>query len=88
MARINEVQVLPEGLRAWRKERDWSQKELAERSGVSPTLIAFIETGERQPSLSNALAIATALGVTLRAFATVTPEVAALMEAAEPAAAS
>lgn len=63
--------VLPRGLRAWRLQRELSQKALAEKSGVSPTLIALIETGERQPSLVNALAITDALGIELEAVALV-----------------
>lgn len=63
------MSILPEGLRAWRSERGWSQKDLADRSGLSATLIAMIETGERQPGLSNAICLAKALRVPLRAFA-------------------
>jgi transcriptional regulator with XRE-family HTH domain len=91
VARTNEVQVLPEALRAWRNERKWSQKELADRTRVidgserlvSPTLIAMIETGERQPSLSNGLAIARALGVSLLALATCSPEIESMIRTAE-----
>lgn len=88
--------MLPEALRAWRivrgeqesSRRPLSQKELSVRAQhhggkVSPTLIAMIETGERQPSLTNALAIARALRVSLLAIATCTPEVAALIRKAE-----
>lgn len=68
--------MLPEALRAWRAERGYSQKELAERAGphVSHTLIAMIETGERQPSRLNAEDIAKALGVTLEAIAFIYPD--------------
>ena len=66
--------MLAEGLRAWRAERKLSQKQLALRAGVSPTLIALIETQERQPSLVKATAIAAALGVPVRAFAVVHPD--------------
>lgn len=92
MSRINEVQILPEALRAWRRVRgeQWTttnkplaQKDLAERAGVSPTLIAMIETGERQPSLSNGLAIARALKVSLLAIATCSADVEALIRNAE-----
>lgn len=68
------MRVLPEALKAWRSERGWSQKELAERAGVSPTLIAMIETGERQPSRLNADDIAKALDVPLEAVAFVYPD--------------
>jgi transcriptional regulator with XRE-family HTH domain len=68
------VRCLPEALKAWRKERDLSQKALAGAAGVSPTLIAMIETGERQPSRLNADDIAKALGVPLEAIAFVYPD--------------
>lgn len=68
--------MLPGALRAWRSERKISQKELSERTGgrVSATLIAMIETGDRQPSRLNALDIAEALGVPLDALAFVYPD--------------
>lgn len=69
--RRREVTVLREGLKAWRSERKLTQKQLAERAGVSATLIALIESGERQPSLWSAEDIARALNVPLRAFALV-----------------
>lgn len=74
--RRREVRCLPEALKAWRNERGWSQKELAARTGdnVSPTLIAMIETGDRQPSRLNAEDIAKALGVPLEAIAFVYPD--------------
>ena len=81
MGRRREVKVLPEALVAWREAagraatgEPWSQKELALRAGVSPTLIALIETGERQPSRLNAEEIAKALGVPLGAIAFVYPD--------------
>lgn len=72
--RRREVRVLPGALKAWRAERGWSQKELAQRSGVSAALVAMVETGERQPSRLNAEDLATALGVTLDAIAFVYPD--------------
>lgn len=65
--------MLPQGLRAWRKERGLSQARLAAATGhqVSEALIAQIETGRRQPGLTNGRAIAAALGVELEAFAIV-----------------
>lgn len=72
--RRQEVRCLPEALKTWRKQRDMSQKTLAALSGVSPTLIAMIETGDRQPSRLNAEDIAKALGVPLEAIAFVYPD--------------
>lgn len=68
--------MLPGALKAWRGERQWSQKELAQQTGgaVSATLIAMIETGERQPSRLNAEDIAKALGVPLEAIAFIYPD--------------
>ena len=66
--------MLPGALKAWRGERGWTQKELAQRSGVSAALIAMIETGERQPSRLNADDLAEALRVPLVAIAFVYPD--------------
>lgn len=73
MPRQQQVTVLPKGLRAWRAERGLSQAQLASATGhqVSEGLIAQIETGRRQPGLTNGRAIASALGVDLEAFAIV-----------------
>lgn len=77
--------MLPGALKAWREVRgkQWnpdgkplSQKQLARLTGgsVSQTLIAMIETGERQPSRLNAEDIARALDVPLDAIAFVYPD--------------
>lgn len=73
MPRQQQVEVLPRGLKAWRKERGLSQAALAAATGhqVSEGLIAQIETGRRQPGLENGRVIAQALGVELEAFAIV-----------------
>jgi transcriptional regulator with XRE-family HTH domain len=65
------VFVLPEALKAHRERLNYSQKVLADRSGVSLGLVGLIETGERQPRLGNAQAIAEALGTTVESFALV-----------------
>ena len=49
----------------WREERGLKQRELAEASGVSPSMLNEIERGKRTPSLSTARAIARVLNVTL-----------------------
>ena len=71
MPRIQQVSVLPDGIKAWRGERKMSQMDLARAAGCSEGLIAQIETGRRQPGLENAVAIADALGVKLSAFAVI-----------------
>jgi transcriptional regulator with XRE-family HTH domain len=35
-------------VRAFRLQRDWTQKELADRAGIAPSNIAFIEGGLRK----------------------------------------
>lgn len=72
--RRREVRILPGALAQWRKERGLTQKTLGDKSGVSPTLIAMIETGERQASRLNADDIAAALEVPLGAIAFVYPD--------------
>jgi len=50
---------------ALRKEKDWSQSQLATNSGVSREMIGKYERGEAVPSLDAAKKIAKAFGVTL-----------------------
>lgn len=54
-----------ERARRVRTEQQLSLEELAQRSGVSRAALSKIERGERDTSLSNAVRIATALGVPL-----------------------
>ena len=48
-----------------RKEKGWTQSELAIEVGVTPKYISFIESGERTPSLAVADKIAIVLGGTV-----------------------
>lgn len=66
-----DVTVLPEGLSSWRRQRGLTQEGLARLSGMSEGLIALIETGRRQPTYGNAVKLANALELPLRAFALV-----------------
>lgn len=50
-------------VRAVRKERGWSQEELADACELDRTYIGGIERGERNVSLMNIAKIAQALGV-------------------------
>ena len=50
-------------VRALRRERKFSQEELADRSRLHWTYLGGIERGERNPSLMNITRIANALGV-------------------------
>lgn len=54
-----------ERLRLERKRRGVSQRQLAERVGLSPSLISQIETGRSKPSVSTLYAIVTELGISL-----------------------
>lgn len=69
MPRQPQVEILPLALKSWRKERGQTQLDLARLAGCSEGLIAQIETGRRQPGLTNAVAIAHALDVPLAAIA-------------------
>ena len=51
-------------LRAERRAHGLSLRELADRLGVSPSLISQVETGRAQPSVSTLYAIAAELRVT------------------------
>jgi transcriptional regulator with XRE-family HTH domain len=54
-----------EHLRAARQARGLSLRDLADRLGVSPSLISQIETGRARPSVSTLYAIATELSVSI-----------------------
>lgn len=51
------VYDLPQRLKELRWQRRLSQKQVANRLHVSPSLISCYETGERTPSLENFLAL-------------------------------
>lgn len=51
------------GLKAARKQKDWTLRQLAEVSGVHEMTIVKLEGGQRMPSLRVALALARALGL-------------------------
>lgn len=53
----------PRVIRAERRAREWSQRELAERSGVSIRTIVGIEKEGRYPTVACLVAVADALGV-------------------------
>lgn len=56
-------QVMAKRIREWRAKRKLSQRELAERSGVSREYIARIELGQHDPTVSTLEKLAKALGV-------------------------
>ena len=67
MERSNErlVAAFAAVLRERRERAQLTQEELAERADVSARFISFLETGNRQPSLSALAAISDGLGVTM-----------------------
>jgi len=50
-------------LKALREQRGLTQEQLSERSGVSRTYLARLETGRQDPTLSTLEKLAKALGV-------------------------
>ena len=66
---MGEVSRLGRRLREFRRRAGLTQVGLAERSGVSRTTIASIETGQRDNmTLEHALRLAHALGITVEAL--------------------
>jgi transcriptional regulator with XRE-family HTH domain len=57
-------------VRALRRQRGWSLERLSRASGVSRSMLSQIERNDANPTVAVALAIATALGVTLDTLAT------------------
>jgi transcriptional regulator with XRE-family HTH domain len=55
-------------LRTLRKERDWTQRELADQAGLSPNAVSLIERDEISPSVATLQSLATALGVKMSYF--------------------
>ena len=60
-------------LRRKRDDKGWTQKELAEASGIHTNTIARLERGEHEPAWPLVLALAKALGVTCESFSVTSP---------------
>ncbi|MBF0546518.1 MAG: helix-turn-helix transcriptional regulator [Candidatus Riflebacteria bacterium] len=61
---MNEYQVLfGKRLKFFRKQRNWTQEELAEKADLDRTYVASIERGERNVSLLNIVRLAEALEI-------------------------
>ncbi|AMA74328.1 hypothetical protein ACH33_16935 [Aneurinibacillus sp. XH2] len=58
MIRVNRIKKL-------RLEKEWSQLELFKRSGVSQSHIHYLESGNKQPTITILRKLADALGVTV-----------------------
>ncbi len=52
------IQGLPERLKALRMREHYSQKQVADLLGVSPSIVSGYETGERTPSVEALLRLA------------------------------
>jgi len=57
------VDRVAEEVRGFRARRGWTQAQLADRAGVSATLIYELERGRANPTLGTLVKIAAALGV-------------------------
>lgn len=57
--------TIGERIRKYRKEKGWTQSQLAEEADLCTVYISSYETGRWLPSLLNLIAIADALNVTL-----------------------
>ena len=64
MADMTSREIFAKNLRALRKQRGFSQEELAHRAGLDRTYISDIERGNRNPGIKNVARIAKALGIT------------------------
>ena len=51
------IKYLPDKLKELRQRLELSQREVADRLGVSPSIISGYETGERTPSIDSLLSI-------------------------------
>ena len=57
--------TIGERIRKYRKEREWTQADLAFEADVLSVYISYYETGRTLPSIINLIAIADALEVSL-----------------------
>lgn len=53
----------PEKMKEARKRTGYTQAEVAEETGISQSIIAYIETGKREPSIENLGILADFYGV-------------------------
>lgn len=55
-------------VRKARKQREWTQEELAEKAGLHRTYVGSVERGERNVSIDNMERLASALGATVKSL--------------------
>jgi transcriptional regulator with XRE-family HTH domain len=53
-----EAKIFGEGIRRLRKERDWTQEDLADAASLTATYVGQIERGDKVPSLTVVLKLA------------------------------
>ena len=58
---------------ALRRQRNWSQGELAKKLSISPSAVGMYEQGRREPSLETAAEMARIFGVSMEYLVTGTP---------------
>jgi transcriptional regulator with XRE-family HTH domain len=59
------ISGLPERFRQARRERGWTQTQIAERIGITKASVSNFETGSASPSLTTLIAFAAETGVSL-----------------------
>jgi transcriptional regulator with XRE-family HTH domain len=59
--KAREAALFGEIVRRVRKEYDWTQEDLADRSGLTTTYVGQVERGDKVPSLTVVLKLARAL---------------------------
>src|ERR1700721_964035 len=62
---IEAARLLGEQIAIARRERRWSQKDLAERADITPPTLAKVERGDPGVALGTAFELASLVGVTL-----------------------
>ena len=58
--------ILPENIKRLRMEKNLTQKELAERTGINQADISKLENGTRNPSLKMLKRLAAGMGMALK----------------------
>ena len=63
MPRAREAAIFGASVRRVRKEYAWTQEDLADRAGLTTTYVGQVERGDKVPSLTVVLKLASALEV-------------------------
>jgi transcriptional regulator with XRE-family HTH domain len=65
---MDQFKLFGQRVRAIRKAAELTQEGTAERAGIAPNFLGYIERGEKRPSLEVVFALAKALGVPAQTF--------------------